>query len=103
MNRVQTISSPPAPPTTEPTTAPPPLEVLGVSADGAGEVFNVTGRHWRDMHHAGKTPAPLQAFGSHGSRGLRWSAEELREWALAGAPSRGHWERLRKARPRGST
>ncbi len=67
---------------------------LAVDAVGVADLLNVSPRHVRAMHAAGKLPRPIRL-----GRAVRWSVPELTAWLSAGAPARDVWERECGTRP----
>lgn len=63
--------------------------VLLVSRADAARACGVSMRTWDRLVHSGKTPPAIRLGGRP-----RWRADELREWAAAGCPSRREWEAM---------
>jgi len=54
--------------------------------------LGISERHLWALNASGRLPRPVR-FG----RSVRWSAEELRDWLAAGAPTRDGWEAMRQS------
>lgn len=67
---------------------------LALSAEEVAKLLGVSERHVWSLNSSGKLPKPIRL-----GRAVRWSADELRMWLLAGAPRREHWEAIRDAGP----
>ena len=64
----------------------PTIEPLLLSAPEAAALCGVSARHWATLHSEGLVPVPVRL-----GRRVLWRAEELRDWARAGCPSRLRW------------
>lgn len=67
-----------------------PTEPLVLTARDVALLLSISPRHVATLNSTGRLPRPIR-FG----RSVRWSAEELREWLAAGAPSRDRWEAMK--------
>lgn len=64
-----------------------PSERLALPAAAVAKLLDISERHLWTLHSTGRIPRPLRL-----GRAVRWSADELRAWLAAGAPSRDAWE-----------
>ncbi len=64
---------------------------LLLTAREAAAACGVSLRTWRSWDAAGKIPQPRRI----GSRTVRWSAAELKNWNDAGCPGRDIWDSTR--------
>ncbi|MBX3451458.1 MAG: helix-turn-helix domain-containing protein [Planctomycetaceae bacterium] len=68
------------------------LPRIAVPAEGVAQLLDVSERHVWALHASGRLPRPVRL-----GRAVRWSADELRDWLAAGAPSRDAWEQAKEA------
>jgi len=69
----------------------PALARIALPAADVATILDVSERHVWSLHASGRLPRPVRL-----GRAVRWSADELRDWLAAGAPSREVWEQIRR-------
>jgi excisionase family DNA binding protein len=62
-----------------------------MSAEELATFLGVSKRHVNSLNASGRLPKPVRL-----GRAVRWSADEIRAWFAAGAPSRDKWEKLKQ-------
>lgn len=67
---------------------------IALPAADVAKLLDVSERHVWALHASGRLPRPIRL-----GRAVRWSADELRDWLAAGAPSRDAWERAKEEGP----
>ena len=74
-----------------------PVAPLLLSARQSADLCGVSRATWFSWQAAGQIPSPALRRG----RVVRWLADEIKSWAVAGSPPREKWEIVKKvARPR---
>lgn len=63
-----------------------------LTAKSLGEMLSLSKRQIFRLNSCGKIPAPIRIGGA-----VRWSAEEISAWLVAGAKDRKTWEAMRGA------
>ena len=63
---------------------------LCVDAKGAGALFALSDRQWRQLNTMGQVPEPRKIGAA-----VRWPLAELAAWLEAGCPDRAAWEAMR--------
>lgn len=63
---------------------------IALPAADVAKLLDVSERHVWSLHASGRLPRPVRL-----GRSVRWSADELRDWLAAGAPSRDAWEQAK--------
>jgi len=63
-----------------------------LTAKAVGEILSLSKRQIFRLNSCGKIPAPVRIGGA-----VRWSAEEISAWLVAGAPDRRTWEGMKGA------
>jgi predicted DNA-binding transcriptional regulator AlpA len=72
----------------EPLEYEPELPAITVTANGAARLLSISRSQFWKLHALGLVPSPVRI----GARTVRWRLEELKQWILAGCPSREIWE-----------
>ena len=63
-----------------------------LSAKTLGEMLSLSKHQIFRLNSCGKIPKPIRIGGA-----VRWSAEEISAWLVAGAPDRRTWEARKQA------
>lgn len=63
-----------------------------LNAKSLGQLLALSKRQVFRLSSCGKIPKPLKIGGS-----VRWSADEISNWMVAGAPDRKTWEIIKEA------
>ena len=66
-------------------------ERLALPAADVAKLLDISERHLHTLNSSGRLPRPVRL-----GRSVRWCADELRDWLVAGAPDRDKWEAVRK-------
>ena len=63
-----------------------------INAKAFGQLLALSKRQVFRLNSCGKIPAPIRIGGS-----VRWSAQEVSDWLVAGAPDRKTWQATKQA------
>jgi predicted DNA-binding transcriptional regulator AlpA len=61
-----------------------------LTAKAVGQTLSLSKRQVFRLNSCGKIPSPIRIGGS-----VRWSAQEISDWLVAGAPDRKTWQTMK--------